>query len=276
MNPQRKTLLLYIILFLGVIGLLTSVYLTFDHYSLKASACDFSAQVSCSLVNTSIFSEILNVPVAIFGGIWFLVLILLAWRSLQKDGVLASLLVGWNLLGIVFVVYLIIAEIILQALCPFCTVVHVLVIITFILSLSLYKVQKSPLPLQKVLKHAKSWIAVIIILNLLPLIVLNFPGGEKQNYDSVAKCLTEKGMTMYGSFRCGVCAKTRAMFGDSFIYIKEIECHPQGENPQTELCLAKGIEGTPTWILEPNGIEQKRQQGFMSIEQLQQFSGCTQ
>ena len=79
---------------------------------------------------------------------------------------------------------------------------------------------------------------------------------------------------MYGSFRCGVCAKTRAMFGDSFQYINEIECHPQGENSQTELCLKKGIEGTPTWILEPDEIELKRQLGFLSIEELKEFSGC--
>lgn len=275
MNPQRKTLLLYVILFLGVLGLITSAYLTFNHYSLKASACDFNAQISCSLVNNSVFSEILNVPVAIFGGLWFLILILLAWKSLKKDGVLMSLLLGWNIIGILVVIYLIIAEIILQALCPLCTVVHILIIIILTFSIILYQAQKSRLPLRNVTKHAKRWIALIVILNLIPVIIVNFPYGEKENYDSFAKCLTERGVTMYGSFRCGVCAKTRAMFGDSFSYIKEIECHPQGKNPQTELCLAKGIEGTPTWIIEVNGVEQKRQQGFMSIDELRQFSGCT-
>ena len=79
---------------------------------------------------------------------------------------------------------------------------------------------------------------------------------------------------MYGSFKCGICAKTRKMFGDSFQYINEIECHPQGENPQTELCVEKGIPGTPTWILEPNGILKKRATGFLSIEDLREFSGC--
>ena len=69
---------------------------------------------------------------------------------------------------------------------------------------------------------------------------------------------------MYSSFRCGFCAKTRKMFGDSFQYINEIECHPQGENAQTDLCLQKGVENTPTWILEPNGEEVKRHTGFLS------------
>ena len=79
---------------------------------------------------------------------------------------------------------------------------------------------------------------------------------------------------MYGSFRCGICAKTRAMFGDSFQYVNEIECHPQGKNSQTELCVQKSIDLTPTWIMESDGIEQKRQAGFMSIEELKAFSGC--
>ena len=79
---------------------------------------------------------------------------------------------------------------------------------------------------------------------------------------------------MYGSFRCGVCAKTRAMFDDSFQYINEIECHPQGENPQTERCIEKRIEGTPTWILEPEGKELKRHTGFLSVEELKEFAGC--
>ena len=86
--------------------------------------------------------------------------------------------------------------------------------------------------------------------------------------------MTEKGVKMYGSYRCGVCTKTAGMFGDSFQYIDEVECHPQGENPQTELCLEKKLETTPTWMLEKDGEEIKRNGGFMNIEELKVFSGC--
>ena len=81
---------------------------------------------------------------------------------------------------------------------------------------------------------------------------------------------------MYGSFRCGICAKTRNMFGDAFEHINEIECHPQGENSEWELCQEKALTGTPTWILEPNGEELKRKVGFLSIEELREFSECEQ
>lgn len=276
MNERTKKRLLYSILILSIVGLLTSLYLVKDHYSVDASFCDFNAQISCSLVNTSVYSEIFNVPVAVFGALWFLILIALSWRALTKDGVLLSSLLGWNVFGILFVVYLVVAEIILQAVCPFCTVVHIIVITTFILSIILYQNQKTKLPWERIILGMKSWIAVIIILNVIPVVAFNISLGEKENYDELAKCITTNGVKMYGSFRCGVCAKTRAMFGDSFRYIKEIECHPQGENPQTALCLEKGIAGTPTWIMEVDGVEQKRHQGFLSIEELRQFSGCTE
>jgi len=266
-----KKNLLYAIMVLGVLGLLTSIYLINEHYSSDASVCDFNEVVSCSLVNSSVFSEILNVPIALFGALWFVILIFMAWKALKKNEVLSSLLL-WNILGILFVVYLIIAEFILQALCPFCTIVHLITLITFLISFVLYRKNKKT----SFAKSIKKWIALIVILNLIPLVIFNFPTGSKENHDVLAKCITEKGVNMYGSFRCGICAKTRAKFGDSFQYINEIECHPQGENSQTELCLSIGIEGTPTWILEPNGVEQKRNTGFLSIEELREFSGCTE
>ena len=120
----------------------------------------------------------------------------------------------------------------------------------------------------------KKWLALIVILNVIPLIYFNIRASSGENYDELAQCITAKGINMYGSFRCGFCAKQRALFGDSFQYINEIECHPQGKNAQTELCLEKKIEGTPTWILEPNGTEIKRYLGLRSIEELKEFSGC--
>jgi hypothetical protein len=63
--------------------------------------------------------------------------------------------------------------------------------------------------------------------------------------DAFAKCLTEKGWTMYGAEWCGHCKDQKALFGDSFQYIKYVEC-PNN----TQLCLDKGINGYPTWRVE--------------------------
>ncbi len=273
---KKRNVLLKIILVLSVLGLLVSLYLVQNHYAPAAegSFCDFTESVSCSLVNTSVYSMLLGVPVAIFGALWFVVLFFMALKSMKKD--LSQLLLGWNLLGLLFIIYFVIAEIILQAICPFCTVVHIIVLITLVLSIILFKEKKrkQKFSFKKFLKTAKPWIIGITIINLIPLILLNIPIGEQEDHTELAKCLTEKGVNMYGSFRCGICAKTREMFGDSFKHVNEIECHPQGENSEWELCQEKGISGTPTWILEPNGEEQDRYTGFLDTDELKEFAGC--
>jgi len=276
MKKESKTKILKIIIILSIIGLVVSLYLVKNHYAdpTKGSLCDMSESISCSLVNTSTFSELFNVPVALLGVLWFLVLIIFSWKALKKDGALLAMMLGWGILGILFVIYFVIAEIILRSICPFCTLVHVIVIAIFILLWVLYRAQEIKPTKNAILKALMPWIILIILINIIPLVLFNISSSEKEDYSALAQCITEKGVNMYGSFRCGVCAKTRAMFGDSFKYINEIECHPQGENAQTELCLEKGIEGTPTWILEPDGVELKRQLGFLSIEELKEFSGC--
>ena len=276
MNTKK---ILNAIIILSIIGIVTSLYLIQNHYAppTEGSLCDFSESVSCSLVNTSTYSMLFNVPVALFGALWFLTLGLMAWKAKETktQHSLFTGILGWNILGMLFVIYLIIAEIILEAICPLCTVVHVITLIAFVLSIILYKSFKSQVSLKKNLPKLKPWIIAIVILNLIPLILFNIPMGETEDHSPLAQCITDSGANMYGSFKCGVCAKTRSMFGDSFKYINEIECHPQGENAQTELCLSKNIEGTPTWILEPNGEEQKRHTGFLSLEELAEFSGCS-
>lgn len=270
----RKNLLIFTII-LSAIGLLTSLYLVKNHYepATSASFCDLSISVSCSLVNTSTFSVFLGVPVAVFGALWFVILAALAWRALKKDGAFIFGLLLWNALGILSVVYLVIAEIILQALCPFCTVVHAIIVITLIFSIILY-MGTPKIPAQKALRELRSWILIIFFLTILPLILFNISSEQQEDHTALAQCLTEKGVVMYGSSRCAVCAKTRALFGPAFQYIEEIECYPGEENSQTELCLSQKIAGTPTWVMEQNGVEQKRQQGFMTIEELREFSGC--
>lgn len=93
-------------------------------------------------------------------------------------------------------------------------------------------------------------------------------------YDEFAKCIGNSDLKMYGSYVCSTCRSQRRIFGSSFKYVGEIECHPQGENSQTELCLEKDIAKTPTWIVETDGQEIKRLEGFQKLEVLAELSGC--
>ena len=173
--------------------------------------------------------------------------------------------------GLGFVLYMILAEILLKALCPTCTFVHILVLIVLGISLYLNKGIKK----QKGLKDKLGgYIFSAIVAFVIIFIIFNIPLNYGQNYDELAQCITEKEVNMYGSFKCGACAKVRTAFGDSFQYIPEIECHPDGEDSQWELCQEKNIEGTPTFIYEPNGVEEKRYKGYLSPENLAKFAGC--
>jgi len=122
---------------------------------------------------------------------------------------------------------------------------------------------------------------LILFLSIAIIILLSGCTSQTQeqkvsatNLDSFAQCLTEKGVKMYGSYICSACLATKKMFGSSFGYIEEIECHPKGPNPQTDLCLKRDIKKTPTWILEKDGVEINRLEGYQTFELLGEFSGC--
>ena len=125
---------------LSILGFLLSVYLTIEHYVKGKAPCDINQTVSCTLVNTSIYSEILGIPVAFFGIVYFLALLLLSRKSYkEKTTKRAKHLMYFNISGLLFVVYLIIAEILLNAICPACTLVHLIVLSALGLSIYAYK-----------------------------------------------------------------------------------------------------------------------------------------
>ncbi|MGB8816098.1 MAG: hypothetical protein WCC74_02620 [Minisyncoccia bacterium] len=84
-------------------------------------------------------------------------------------------------------------------------------------------------------------------------------------YDDFAKCLTGKGILMYGAIWCENCKIQKNLFGSSFQYIKYVECPDNAK-----LCLEKGIEGYPTWIF----ADGKKIEGRDTLEDLAKVSGC--
>jgi len=87
--------------------------------------------------------------------------------------------------------------------------------------------------------------------------------------ETLAKCLTEKGAKMYGAYWCSHCNNQKEGFGDAVKYIDYVECDAGGENAQVDLCIEKGVEGFPTWI-----INDKSYSGEQSHENLAKLAGC--
>jgi len=136
---MRSRHIQYILLVLGIIGVLTSIYLVKHHYDLASHGiCDISSTISCSLVNTSKYSELFHIPVAAYGILWFLVMLGLTTAHMKGRKTKTHMLV-WSIAGTGFVGYLVTAEILLKAICPYCTIVHAIVIIILGLTILLYR-----------------------------------------------------------------------------------------------------------------------------------------
>lgn len=89
-------------------------------------------------------------------------------------------------------------------------------------------------------------------------------GDDLSGTDAFAACLTEKGVTMYGSESCGHCKNQKRIFGDSFKYVNYINC-----NQDRSICSQAGIPGYPTWK-----IDGKNYPGMQPLERLASLSGC--
>jgi hypothetical protein len=95
--------------------------------------------------------------------------------------------------------------------------------------------------------------------------VSNAPGP----LDDFAKCLTEKGVKMYGAYWCPHCQNQKKMFGNSWQYVNDIECSLPNKAGQTKECADEGITGYPTW-----DISGERIPGELSLKTLSEKTGC--
>jgi len=232
------------ILMLSVIGSIVSTYLVQEHFETQKSICDVSSKISCSAINKSVFSELFGVPIALFGVLWYLVLFVMSWKIYEEDrdlNIWITLQFLWTISGMFFVFYLIVAEIIVGALCPFCTIVHIICTVQFILSYRIWKVQNTFPPIWSMISTLGNWIPIFGVLFLFPIFYFNIPGPSNplnQSLDSFSKCLTNNGVIMFGSDSCGFCMHQKKLFGDSFQYVKYVNC---GDSLYSNDCAEKNI-----------------------------------
>ena len=93
------------------------------------------------------------------------------------------------------------------------------------------------------------WIAVAVLFigGLIALVNYNgksaVPSANAAAVDSLAQCLTEKGVKMYGASWCPHCKAQKEMFGTSFAKVDYVEC-----TTEQVKCNIAGVKGYPTWI----------------------------
>jgi len=114
---------------------------------------------------------------------------------------------------------------------------------------------------------------IIIILILIGIVlaltavffIFHKSSVASNKFDDFAKCLAAKNIVMYGTPWCEWCQKEKALFSNSFKFVNYIDCSQKSQE-----CVAKQINGTPTWIFGDG----RRIEGYQTLEQLSQESGC--
>ena len=134
-------------LLLSIVGLGIATYLTVTHFDKVALVCSDNGTINCAKVTTSPQSEILGIPVAMLGLVFFIPMIALclpaAWRSADRRVHLARL--ALSITGVGMILYLLIAELfIIKAICLWCSSVHVTTLLLFIIIATASPIVLSP------------------------------------------------------------------------------------------------------------------------------------
>lgn len=133
MNDKR---LQQIMIVLAIIGLLVSIYMTVYKFTGNEAMCIGSG--GCSEVNSSRYSEINGIPVAILGILGYAMILALLFLErrpgfFRENGTMLQF--GVSLMGFLFTLYLIYVEVaLIGAYCPFCLTSQAVMTIIFIIS----------------------------------------------------------------------------------------------------------------------------------------------
>jgi uncharacterized membrane protein len=124
---------------LSIVAVGVTAYLTVTHYTdPSALACPDTGLINCTAVTTSSWSVFLGVPVALLGLLWALGMTALnsprAWHS--SDQWLGRARLTLSGAGAIVVLYLVYVELFrVDAICLWCTAVHLIAVVLFALNL---------------------------------------------------------------------------------------------------------------------------------------------
>ena len=121
---------------LAVLGLLDSVYLFWVKYTGAYALCGPIG--NCESVNSSQYSEIFGIPIALLGAGAYavmMVLLLMENRGQVCPEFGPMIVFGMSLIGVLYSIYLTYIEVaILKAICPYCVISAIILVVLLILS----------------------------------------------------------------------------------------------------------------------------------------------
>jgi len=119
-SPKIPKWLVFVILGLGLLGLADASYLTANHYFGVPVNCIIGE--GCDTVLRSAYSEILGVPVALLGALYYLAILILAVAYIDTEKpVILKLWASVTPLGFLFSLWFVAAQLfIIRSICVYC------------------------------------------------------------------------------------------------------------------------------------------------------------
>jgi hypothetical protein len=122
-------------------------------------------------------------------------------------------------------------------------------------------------------KHGPRWIWIGLVFAVLAVAwgayYFFYYQKSLSTLDGFAKCLSAKGMKMYGAWWCPHCKDQKESFGYAFQYVNYVECS-LSDRKMNDTCKQAGIKNFPTWQY-PDG---SRTEGLQPLDTLAQKTGC--
>ncbi len=222
----------------------------------------------CDLIQASRFSQLLGLPVALWGLGLYLAIAVIAWRSparLKRWRTLWAL----ALIGVAVSAYLTLASAIeLHAACPWC-LLSLATIIAIFIAIVWRRPEVAPGG------GWRNWllssaIGVAMVLTVLHVVHSGLLQGRTDpRLTALAAHLDRTGAKFYGASWCPTCTEQKRLFGTAADALPYVECSPRGRGgPVAMACISAGIDGYPTWI-----IRGQRYQEIIEPERLARLSG---
>lgn len=287
----------YIITAIACIGAIVTGWLTYEKLTGGAAACPTEG---CTQVLSSPYAEVFGIPLTIFGFLAYASMGIMAiaptlvnpesnkdLRMKLDNWTWPLLFVGATAMTIFsgYLMYILAFE--LQTICVYC-----ISSATFSLSfLILTLLGRAWDDLGKLMFIGIIVVMVTLIGTLGVYSGVNAPAADNDvpgeagpqvtttSGDAemaLAAHLSSIGAKMYGAYWCPHCHDQKQLFGlpaaKEFPYV---ECAPDGQNPQTDLCqsLSDQVRGFPTW--EINGQYYPGTRSLQELAQLSGYSGPT-
>lgn len=133
-----------LLIVMSIIGLASAIVLLYeiDVLSTLPPLCTVpnssiaGVPINCARVIFSPYGEVSGVPLEFLAAIWFIINILIvtivSFSSVKISRISLKFLFGWRFIGILIVPYLIYLEFfVVKAVCLYCTIMHIMIIIDF-------------------------------------------------------------------------------------------------------------------------------------------------